>query len=274
MIFRSALALLVAASLALGQNNAPAPAPETAPPPAGPDDPTVGPGWKPSVFTNVPQYTIDVLMVSLPEDKALSLLPKLRDPATIEAAQATILEMIAHHDAALIDWPEVTNHSGSRAVSESILEQRYPTEFEQPQEPQTFGGERKPATPEEMVLRQLGKLGIIIPTSFETRNTGSTLEVDASVAPDGSAISMVIAPQTVLLLGMQNFPAGKSVKDEPMTVPQPLFRTHKVSLSLTLRNGERRLIYFSKAVQPDNTTVLFILGAKATLEIPPAAKPK
>jgi hypothetical protein len=75
---------------------------------------------------------IDVLMVSLSEDKALPLLPKLRDPQQISAAQATLIELIGKKEATLEAWPEVITHHAHRAVCEAITEQRYPIEFDVP----------------------------------------------------------------------------------------------------------------------------------------------
>jgi hypothetical protein len=273
----SLLVLFASAWPLLAQTPTPSPASANATPPTTPSpapqvpaDPTIGP--HPLVYEDTPQFCVDVLMVSIPQEKALPLIPQLRNPAKIEAAHATILEMIVRKEAHLIDWPEVTSHSGSRAVSETVLEQRFPSEFEQPQEPQTLGAPSKEPSPAEKAMRDLRNLGVIVPTAFETRNTGGTLEVEASVSSDFSAVSMQIVPQAVELLGMQNFSAGKNEKGEPLTVPQPLFRTHKVNCDLTLRSGERRLIYTGKPLQSEGSIVFFILGAKV---IPPiASSPK
>src|SRR5262245_26645050 len=83
------------------------PAPDTArpsePPPSPVADPTVGGfGPKPPVFNAGPQVKIDVLMIALSEERWLPLLPELRDPAKIEAAQAKLLQMVTAKQARIL----------------------------------------------------------------------------------------------------------------------------------------------------------------------------
>src|SRR5437879_6471749 len=77
----------------------------------------------------------------------------------------------------LLSAPRVTTKSGQRAVIEIVREFRYPTQFTAPQVPtvsSTLTGGTVPV--------------VVTPTTpqtFETRNTGVTLEVEPVVGPDG-----------------------------------------------------------------------------------------
>jgi hypothetical protein len=245
----------------------PAPANPVSARPATPADPSAGvPGEdvpKPMEYNSAPLIRVDVLMVSLSEDKALPLLPALREPAQVQATQTRLLEMIGRKEATLEAWPEVTMHSGLRSVCESITEQRYPIEYEDPTAAITPGGKTDgELTPAQKALSYLRNSGLAAPTTFETRNTGATLEVEAVVSPDGSSVGLRFAPQLVRLESMRPFDAGVSDKGTKMTIEQPIFSTAKVNTSLSLRDGERRLIYAGKSGEVRGRMDLFIVGVK------------
>ncbi len=203
------------------------------------------------------QVQVDVLMVSVPEAKGLPLISKLRDPKTVEATQAKLVEMIAAKEAELIDWPEVTVGHGDSGVSENILEQRYPAEFEGPQVP-SFGLKQPP----DMQARFQWALGMLVPTTFETRNTGASLQCECEVSKDYSEARLQIAASFVHLLRMEEHAAGKTDKGDVLSVRQPLFRTTRASLNVTLRNGERRLLLVAKPKEPEGTLFFFIAGVQ------------
>jgi hypothetical protein len=233
-------------------------------PASPPTDPTVS-QFKPLEFNRSAQVRIDVLMLAAPEEKILPLLPQLRDATKIAAAEAALLEMIAHRQAQLLDWPEVTVHPGQRGVSETVVEEKYPIEFEQPQLPTSKPADKAPVpelSTSEKALQILRQAGLVVPSTFETRNTGSTLEATAAIAADAKAVTLQIAPRCVFLAREREFPAGRTEKGEVFTVKQPIFRTASVTLETTLTNGERRLLYFGKPSLPGGEIILFIAGVK------------
>jgi general secretion pathway protein D len=160
----------------------------------------------------------------------------------------------------LLDAPRVTTKSGQRAVIEIVREFRYPTEFDPPQIPQTFGGGTGtfgagggaasvfPVTP-------------TTPTAFETRNTGVTLEVEPTVGSDNYTIDLNLVPQVVEFEGFINYgspistinpatlgAAGaitSAITNAPTNVVltnnvinQPIFSTRKVTTSVTVWDGQ------------------------------------
>lgn len=204
-------------------------------------------------------------MVSLPEDKALALLPELRDPKTIEAAQARLLKLVADKQATLVDWPQLTNPSGKRTVTESIVEYRYPVDFAFSSAPPA-----PPTTPDPAKKSLLVDADAATPTTFETRNTGTTLEVESVVAPDGQSVTAQISAQTVHLLREREFPTKGDRPGEKAHIFQPIFETQKASVVFCLRDGERSLIYVGKPVEPGSPIQLFIVGAKIIPALQPA----
>jgi hypothetical protein len=241
---------------------------------AGVVDPTLTNVRDDAAFNPAPMVRVDVLMVSVPEAKALPLIPQLRDPKLMAAAEKALLEMVARKEAILEGWPEVTTHSGQRAVSESIVEQRYPIEFDVPSKAAApdpapaATGSKSPALAANDPATVARNISGPIPTTFETRNTGTTLEAEPVVSPDGTAVTLSTAPQLVRFERYTDFPAGTNDRGEKLSVSQPIFATSKVHIRMSLRDGERHLIHVGKATEDRARIDLFIVGVKI---IPPVA---
>lgn len=150
----------------------------------------------------------------------------------------------------LLTAPKVTTRSGQRAKVEVIREFIYPTEFEPPEIPQDFGGNNGgfslfgggaptntfPVTP-------------TTPTTFETKNTGVTLEVEPVVGPDGQTVDLSLSPEVVEFEGFVNYgsPIQTTSADalgNPVTlvltenrIEQPVFSSRKLSTNVTIYDG-------------------------------------
>ncbi len=154
----------------------------------------------------------------------------------------------------LLSAPRVTTKPGQQAVIEIIREFRYPTEFEQPQIPQTFGGQNNGGGGGLAGLLGGGGGGSFpvtptTPTTFEVKNTGVTLQVEPQIGPDGYSIDMNLAPQVVEFEGFINYGSpiqttstnalGQQVVNilTPNVINQPIFATRKVTTNVTVFDG-------------------------------------
>jgi general secretion pathway protein D len=151
----------------------------------------------------------------------------------------------------LLSAPKVTTKSGQRAVIEIVREFRYPTTFTPPQVPavssSVVGGTNPPV--------------VVTPTTpqtFETRNTGVTLEVEPVIGPDGVTIDLSLVPQVVEFEGFINYGSPINaigvntiaVGGVPITtvsapilltsnvINQPIFSTRKVTTSVSVWDGQ------------------------------------
>src|SRR5262249_43904274 len=94
----------------------------------------------------------------------------------------------------LLSAPKVTTKSGQRAIIEVIRELRYPATYTQPQVPSissttaTFPGQN---TVVPVVVTPT------TPATWETRNTGVTLEAEPVVGGDNTTIDLNLIPQVV-----------------------------------------------------------------------------
>jgi hypothetical protein len=216
-------------------------------------------------------------MVAVPEAAALPLIPPLRDGNKAAAAQASILSLIEKKQARLLDWPDLTLFDGQRSISESLTEHPSISQLEPPPTvPSLTAPTGQPgAAPvadhapqrAERALAILQTSGLV-PIEFENRNTGATLEAEIAFAPDQKAVSVQFSAQYIFTERDQEFPAGRTEKGEVLTVKHPVFKDAKVNTTVTLRDGERRLVYVGKPVEPGTEIIFFILGASLTPATP------
>ncbi|MEK7954271.1 Amuc_1098 family type IV pilus outer membrane protein [Luteolibacter soli] len=151
----------------------------------------------------------------------------------------------------LMTAPSITARSGEKALIEIIREFIYPTEYEPPELPNSIGSS----------FTNGGGLGGIgggassfpvtpaTPTSFETRNTGITLEIEPTIGGNDFVIDLRFAPEIVEFEGFVNYgsPIQSPATDflgNPTTVTitenrieMPVFSTRRVTTALTIYDG-------------------------------------
>jgi general secretion pathway protein D len=146
----------------------------------------------------------------------------------------------------LLSAPKVTTKSGQRALIEIVREFRYPTTFTPPQVPSITGGVGGTGTVSIEVVTPT------TPQTFETRNTGVTLEVEPVVGPDGQTIDLNLVPQVVEFEGFINYGSpifgvnpnlisGTTVPQVLLTenvINQPVFSTRKVTTNVSVWDGQ------------------------------------
>jgi general secretion pathway protein D len=147
----------------------------------------------------------------------------------------------------LLSAPKVTTKSGQRAVIEVVREFRYPTTFSAPQVP-SIGSTTTIVS---------GVVPVVVtpttPQTFETRNTGVTLEVEPVVGPDGVTIDLNLVPQVVEFEGFINYGSpinavgvntiGVISTSAPVlltenVINQPVFSTRKVTTNVSVWDGQ------------------------------------
>ena len=147
----------------------------------------------------------------------------------------------------LMTAPSIIVRGGQRSKIEVIREFPYPTEFDPPQIPQTFGGGG--GLNGGLGGSQQGSSFPVTPTtpnSFQFRNTGVTMEVEAIVGEDGYTIDLTLAPEVVEFEGFINY--GSPIQttginalgqSEPVVLTdnkilQPVFATRKLSTQVLI----------------------------------------
>lgn len=200
---------------------------------------------------------VEVLMVALPEEVALKFLPDLRDPEIVEAAVGRVMKVVEGQNAVFFGNPLVQTLDGIRGVSESILEKRYPTAYELPENSIT----QDHAVP---VVPSKSEAERPVPVRFETRNLGITLEVEPHVKSDGKSILLNLVAQRVVHNGDQAFEAARMKSGQVVSVTQPQFASYKATMTTAVPNGAYQLIGVHYLTDPRSHIEFFIVRATAT----------
>ena len=131
----------------------------------------------------------------------------------------------------------VSTTTPSKVLAESITERIYPTEYEPPElpcAPTTPTPKEPPANFREMVREALQGT---TPTSFETRNTGTTIEAEAFLVPDTDKTwELAIAVDDVRFLGNESFGAKE------LNLTMPAFSSFRTSGKLRIKEGEWQIL--------------------------------
>ncbi len=139
-------------------------------------------------------------------------------------------EWIREGNGDIVETATILARSGQRAKAESISEYIYPTEFD------------PPIVPEDVTLGSGSNapIGDFTPAAFETRNLGTTIEVDPVLGADSHTIDLNLSPEIVELEGNTTW-TNDDYKGG-VKVEQPLFHAMKVTTQVTLHSGTYQLI--------------------------------
>src|SRR5438477_679970 len=140
--------------------------------------------------------------------------------------------------------PSVTTKSGQRAIIEVVREFRYPLTFTPPQVPSIS------STTGTTLIGAAAAVPVVVtpttPATWDSRNTGVTLEVEPVVGGDATTIDLNLIPQVVEFEGFINYgspifavgvntAAGISISQPVLltqnVINQPVFSTRKVTTS-------------------------------------------
>jgi type II secretory pathway component GspD/PulD (secretin)/tetratricopeptide (TPR) repeat protein len=150
----------------------------------------------------------------------------------------------------LLSAPSVTTKSGQRAIIEVIRELRYPGTYTPPQVPSI-------SSSTSTIIGASTTVPVVVtpttPSTWETRNTGVTLEVEPVVGGDATTIDLNLIPQVVEFEGFINYGSpifavgvdtavGVSIANSILltqnVINQPVFSTRKVTTSVSVYDGQ------------------------------------
>lgn len=158
----------------------------------------------------------------------------------------------------LLSAPSVTTKSGQPATVKVVEEFIYPNSFTPPTIPTSTGinnGGGGFLNPITGIFENGGGQGAFpvtptTPSSFATRNTGVSLQVQPTLGPDGSTIDMQLNPEVVEFEGFINY--GSPIQTQstnpitgivttnvltPNVINQPIFSTRSVTTNVSVADG-------------------------------------
>lgn len=177
---------------------------------------------------------------------------KLLDEMGEDAAElrSTLLARAGEGKATLIDSAAIRLDAGLTATVEGIVETIYPTEYEPPGVGRALAAiseEPPQSAPKGLLELFQGLANDATPCAFETRNTGSTIEVEVrSVEAEQDAWDVRWAPEVVELVGESLWGEG--------LLKQPTFASTRLNSSFRIRDGEWTLAGLSAVGHKDGVT--------------------
>jgi hypothetical protein len=115
-------------------------------------------------------------------------------PATDCELRQQVGQLVAQGQATMVETLTAVTRSDKTAISESIREFIYPTEFEPPQTPtevRSAAGDGKPALqPRDFAVGPM-------PSAWDKRNVGSRFEVEPMIEADGHTVAVRLVPEIV-----------------------------------------------------------------------------
>jgi hypothetical protein len=128
--------------------------------------------------------------------------------------------------------------SPSKVIAESVTERMYPTEYEPPTLPCAPLEPEREKKPPATFGEWIGDMAShAVPTSFETRNTGTTLEAEVTrVFGEKTTWEVKIAVDDVRYLGKDSF------GPDSLMITMPVFSSFRSTTSLRLKEGQWQLL--------------------------------
>ncbi|MEM9480845.1 MAG: Amuc_1098 family type IV pilus outer membrane protein [Verrucomicrobiota bacterium] len=141
--------------------------------------------------------------------------------------------------------PTTVTRPGQRASINVVREFIYPTEYDPPEIPQEFG--RVPFGNVDIIGPSDGTIPVTPanPTAFEMRRVGTSLEVEASISPDGFRLELNLTPELVRFNGFINYGTPITNGTQVLTenrILQPVFSTIRETVSVLVQDGSTLVI--------------------------------
>ena len=144
--------------------------------------------------------------------------------------RAKLAELIGKGEARVAFSKKLVTRSGQRAQVDSGQEVIYPVEFFTP-DPEKEEGP-----------------GLPVPTAFETRTVGATVEIDPVIGPDGVTVDLNAALELTWLVGETSAGQIKDGESE-ISLAQPLFYSTSTTTAVTMTTGV--CVHVSTEIPPD-----------------------
>ncbi|MFC4992168.1 hypothetical protein [Rubritalea tangerina] len=173
--------------------------------------------------------------IVIPTSLATQLMYGPKKAANDSALRLQLQKLLDDKKATMLDSQMVTCRSGEKATTESVRELIYPTEYEPAEVPKEvhIDGKNVTAAKEKLITPPT-------PTAFETRNIGSTLELEPTLSDNGIIIELRFAPEITYHVEdnvLAEFRDERGIAD----IKVPTIYTLRINTGMTLESGKYHL---------------------------------
>lgn len=186
------------------------------------------------------QVRVQVEFIDVPHVLLTEMLFGEKPPANDVEMRKRVAELIKEGKASVMETMVCTARSGQKATSESIQEFIYPTEYEPAELPEKVEVDGKEDEGGISQTRRDLAVGPT-PTAFETRNLGSTLEIEPTIGVDSRIIDLRFLPEIVYHVGNEVWAEWKGQQGNAH-VQMPKFYKLSLNTSVTLIAGNPMLV--------------------------------
>ena len=204
-------------------------------------------------FNRLPkQIRVQVEFIDVSHEQLTELLFAPKAQASDAELRKKVTQLVKDGKATIVETMLCIARSGQKATSESIEEFIYPTEYEPAQLPDDSSSKDKEKEKDKdankpKTTRSTDAVGPT-PTAFETRNLGSTLEIEPTLAEDNKIIDLRFVPEIVYHVG-NNIWAEWRGEHGNSPIQMPTFYTLRLNTAVTLADGQYLL---AAAISPKN----------------------
>lgn len=185
------------------------------------------------------QIRVQVEFIDLSHEQLTELMFGTKPAANDVELRKQLAQLVKDGKAKVMETLLCTGRSGQKSTSESIEEFIYPTEYE----PASFADEGKKQEPGKTETADAGKREALgpTPTAFETRNLGSTVEIEPTVSDDGKTIDLRLIPEIVYHVENEIWAEWKD-EHGSAHVQMPVMYTLRLNTVVKLTNGKPLLV--------------------------------
>jgi hypothetical protein len=172
--------------------------------------------------------------IEVSHETLTQLLFKPRESADDSGLRQELAKLAEEGKATVVETMLCTGRSGEKSMTESIKEFIYPTEYEPAELPNEI---HTTASGEKLKGVSIDNATGPTPTSFETRNLGSTFEMEPTLSENGKIIDLRFAPDIVYHVGNETWAEWKG-KHGDASIRMPSMYTARLATAVTLMDGQ------------------------------------
>lgn len=171
--------------------------------------------------------------IELPHEELTRLLLKPREGTDDTSLRGEVARLVEAGKATVVETMLCTGRSGMKSTAESVQEFIYPTEYEPPGLPGSFG----PGNDQAKLEAVSDTRAMPLPTAFDPRNLGSTFEIEPTVSENRKLIDLRMQPEFVYHTGDTTWAEWKGPNGES-PVKMPKFYRLAVNTAVVVATGQ------------------------------------
>jgi Flp pilus assembly secretin CpaC len=192
-------------------------------------------------FNELPkQIRIQVEFIDVSHEQLTELMFGDKVAANDTELRKQVAQLVKDGKATILETMLCTARSGQKATAESIEEFIYPTEYEPAELPENVHLKKKEDAEVARTVRRDLATGPT-PTAFETRNLGSTLEIEPTLSDDNKIIDLRFVPEIVYHVGNQIWAEWKGEHGNS-PIQMPTMYSLRINTAVTLAAGQPMLV--------------------------------